>query len=97
MAPDLRAACRALAAALSRQIKAREETDGYRQRVRLRTFEDDLVALLSRQGPLNETIANHIDSIMRALGGDGIAVLRGPDLVTGGRCPSESELRKLAA
>ena len=97
MSADLRAACRALAASLSRQIKAREETDAYRQRVRLRSFEDDLVALLSREGPLNEAISNHIDAIMRTLDGDGIAVLRGSDLVLGGRCPSEERLRKLAS
>ena len=40
LGPDVRAACRALAGGLSRQIKAREETDSYRERVRLRTFED---------------------------------------------------------
>jgi light-regulated signal transduction histidine kinase (bacteriophytochrome) len=93
---DVRAACRALAGGLSRQIKAREETDTYRQRVRLRTFEDDLVALLSREGPLNEAISNHVDEIMRMLGSDGVAVLRGSDLVLGGRCPSEAEVRRLA-
>jgi light-regulated signal transduction histidine kinase (bacteriophytochrome) len=97
LAADVRAACRALAAGLSRQIKAREETDAYRQRVRLRTFEDDLVGLLSREGPLNEVIANHVDAIRHALGGDGVAVLRGGDVLLGGRCPAEAEVRKLAA
>jgi chemotaxis family two-component system sensor kinase Cph1 len=94
---DLRAGCRALAGDLSRQIKAREETDSYRQRVRLRSFEDDLVALLSREGPLDEAISNHVETIMRTLGGDGVAILRGKDLMMGGRCPSEQEVRKLAA
>ena len=97
MPADVRVACRALAGGLSRQIKAREETDVYRQRVRLRTFEDDLVALLSREGPLNDAISNHLTEIMRMLGGDGVAVLRGSDLVLGGRCPSEATVRKLAA
>jgi len=94
---DLRAACRALATALSREIKVRDETDAYRQRVRLRTFEDDLVSLLSRDGPLNEEISNHINEIKRAFAADGVAVLRGTDLVVGGHAPSEDELRKLAA
>lgn len=95
--PDVRAACRVLATALSREIKVRDETDAYRQRVRLRTFEDDLVSLLSRDGVLNEEISNHIDEIKRAFGADGVAVLRGTDLVVGGHSPSEEELRKLAA
>jgi light-regulated signal transduction histidine kinase (bacteriophytochrome) len=93
---DVRSACRALAGGLSRQIKAREETDAYRERVRLRTFEDDIVALLSREGSLDEAISHHLDEIMRMLGADGVAVLRGPDLVRGGRCPPEEATRRLA-
>jgi light-regulated signal transduction histidine kinase (bacteriophytochrome) len=94
---DIRAGCRALAGALGRQIKAREETDAYRERVRLRTFEDDIVALLSREGSLDTAISNHLGEIMRMLGGDGVAVLRAADLIMGGRCPAEADVRKLAA
>ena len=94
---DVRSACRALAGGLSRQIKAREETDAYRERVRLRTFEDDIVALLSREGSLNDAISNHLGELMRMLDADGVAVLRGPDLVRGGRCPPEARTRALAA
>lgn len=93
---DVRAACRALAGGLARQIKAREETDAYRERVRLRGFEDDIVALLSREGSLDTAISNHIGEMMRMLGSDGVAVMRGQDLICGGRCPPESALRKLA-
>lgn len=93
---DVRAACRALAGGLARQIKAREETDAYRERVRLRTFEDDIVALLSREGALDMAVSNHLPDIMRMLGADGVAVLRGQDFVCGGRCPPEKEARKLA-
>jgi two-component system, chemotaxis family, sensor kinase Cph1 len=94
---EVRAACRALAGGLSRQIKAREETDAYRERVRLRSFEDDIVALLSREGSLDTAISNHLGELLRMLGADGVAVLRGKDFVCGGRCPPESEARKLAA
>jgi light-regulated signal transduction histidine kinase (bacteriophytochrome) len=94
---DVRAACGALAGGLARQIKAREETDAYRERVRLRTLEDDIVALLLREGSLNEAVSRHLREIMRMLGGDGVAVLRGSDLVSAGRCPPEAEMRRLAA
>ena len=93
---DVRAACRALAGGLSRQIKAREETDAYRERVRLRSFEDDIVALLLREGSLDNAISNHLGEIMRMLDGDGVAVLRGGDLVVDGRCPAKEEVRKIA-
>ncbi len=96
MQPTSATACRALAAGLARQIKAREETDAYRERVRLRTFEDDIVALLLREGALDDAISNHLGEIMKMLGGDGVAVLRGTDLVVGGKCPPEAVVRALA-
>jgi two-component system, chemotaxis family, sensor kinase Cph1 len=97
IAANIRTACRALAAGLARQIRAREETDAYRERVRLRTFEDDIVALLLREGSLNDAISNHVGEFMKMLGSDGVAVLRGTDLVLGGQCPPEAVVRALAA
>jgi two-component system, chemotaxis family, sensor kinase Cph1 len=93
---NLRIACRALAGGLARQIKAREETDAYRERVRLRSFEDDIVALLSREGSLDTAISNHLGEFMRMLDADGVAVLRGAELVMGGRCLPAAAVRKLA-
>lgn len=97
MPAGARIACRVLAGALARQIKAREETDTYRERVRLRTFEDDIVALLSREGTLDEAISNHLGEIMRMLDADGVAVLRGDDLIAGGQCPTEATVRTIGA
>lgn len=93
---SVRVACRALAGALSRQIKAREDTDTYRERVRLRTFEDDIVALLSREGSLDDAVSNHLGEIMRMLDGDGVAVLRNDDLIIGGNCPGRETIERLA-
>ena len=97
IAANIRTACRALAAGLARQIKAREETDAYRERVRVRTFEEDIVALLLREGALNDAISNHVGEFMKMLRSDGVAVLRGTDLVVGGKCPPEAVVRALAA
>jgi light-regulated signal transduction histidine kinase (bacteriophytochrome) len=93
---DLRASCRALAGILSRQIKAREETDAYRERVRLRTFEDRIVELLLREGSLDMAVSNHLEEIMRMLDADGVAVLRGSEAVCGGRCPASAQIVALA-
>jgi two-component system, chemotaxis family, sensor kinase Cph1 len=92
----VRAACRSLAGNLARQIKAKEEAEGYRQRIRLRSFEDDMVALLSREGALDEALSNHLKELGRMMSSDGVAVLRGRELVMSGVCPSENEIRKLA-
>jgi two-component system, chemotaxis family, sensor kinase Cph1 len=93
---DVRSACRSLVGSLSRQIKAKDEAEGYRQRIRLRSFEDDIVTLLAREGSLDETVAKHLDEIARMMGGDGVAVLRAHELVTGGVCPAERDIRALS-
>jgi len=97
LAYEVRAACRALAGSLARQIKTKEEADGYRQRIRLRGFEDDIVGLLSRESPLDEVLDAHLDEIGRMMGCDGVAILRGPDLVASGVRPSDADIRALAA
>ncbi|WP_261405823.1 GAF domain-containing protein [Chenggangzhangella methanolivorans] len=62
---DQRAAARAVAGAFGRQIRVKDDTDAFRERVRLRSYQDDLVALLSREGTLEEAISNHVDEIRR--------------------------------
>ena len=94
---DIRAACRSLAGSLARQIKAKEEAEGYRQRIRLRSFEDDIITLLLREGSLDEALSNHLKEIGRMMGGDGVAVLRGRELVVSGVCPDGTDIRALAA
>jgi chemotaxis family two-component system sensor kinase Cph1 len=93
---EVRIACRALAGGLARQIKAKEEAESYRDRIRLRGFEDEIVALLSREGSLDEALSNHIAEIGRMLSGDGVAVLRGGELIMGGVHPSDLQIRDLA-
>ncbi len=94
---DVRAACRSLVGSLARQIKAKEEAEGLRQRLRLRSFEDDIIALLSREGSLDEALSNHLGEICRMMDGDGLAVLRGRELVMTGACPEEADIHGLAA
>lgn len=94
---DVRAACRSLAGSLARQIKAKDEAEGYRQRIRLRGFEDDIVALFSREGALDTALSNHLGEIGRMMGADGVAILRANELVTGGVCPGNSDIEALAA
>ena len=94
---EIRAACRSMAGSLSRQIKAKEEAEIYRQRIRLRNFEDDVIALLSREASLGDALANHLNEIRRMMGSDGVAILRGAELVMEGVCPGEADIRGLTA
>ena len=93
---DVRAACRVLAATVSRQIKAREEAEGYRQRIRLRGAEDDVIQLLAREGALDESLAHHLSRVSGMMDADGIAVLRGEEMVASGIHPDEADIRALA-
>ncbi|NPD65530.1 GAF domain-containing protein [Lichenicola cladoniae] len=93
---DVRITCRALVGNLALQIKAKEEAEGYLQRIRLRACEDEIVAVLSEEGPLETVLSSHLDEVGRMMNGDGVAVLRGHELVSTGHCPAEHELRELA-
>ncbi len=93
---DVRVTCRALAGAMARQIKAKEEAESYRQGLRLRSFEDEIVRLLSEGNSLGAALSGHLGEFSRMLGANGVAVLRAGELVMNGVCPSEAEVRDLA-
>lgn len=92
----VRAVGRTIAGSLAAQIKAKEEVESYRQRIRLRGFEDEIVRLLSREGTLNEALRNHMEDVLRIFDADGLAILRGTELATCGNIPRLPEIRALA-
>jgi chemotaxis family two-component system sensor kinase Cph1 len=93
---DVRAACRSLAGSLGRQIKGKEEADGFRQRIRLLSFEDDIIALLSRDGTLGDALNNHLDEISRMMGADGLAIIRKGEVTTVGVTPGKKDIFDIA-
>ena len=93
---DIRAAARALAGGLARQIKAKEEAEAYRERIRLRSFEDDIVARLAAEGPLDAHFTESLPDLKKMLSADGVAILRGGELSLLGETPNESDIRALA-
>lgn len=92
---DVRSACRALAGGLARQIKAKEEAEAYRERIRLRGFEDEFLRGLSPDIPLEVSLAEAAPRLRRMLDADGAAIFRGGHLVLDGECPSESAVREM--
>lgn len=93
----VRVACRALAGGFARQIKAKEEAESYRQRIRLRAMEDEIIGLLSREGTLDDALSNHLGELGRIMDAEGVAVLRGHELILGGVHPTAEQTEKLAA
>ncbi len=84
---ETRIAATALARGLARQLKAKDDAELYRERVRLRGLEDELVARIPLEEPLDAALAKHLDEIASLIGATGAAVLRGKNVSTGGACP----------
>ncbi len=93
---QVRAACRALSGGFVRQIKLIEETEAYRERLRLRGSEDKTIELLTRNDSLEDAAAHHLEELSRLFGGDGFAVLHGDKVLTVGICPPDDDVRQLA-
>ena len=90
-----RAACCALAGGLARQIRAKEEAEAYRQRLRLRASEDAIVARYDPGVPFGRFVEELGGELMRMLDADGFALLRGRDLAATGICPPDAAIREL--
>jgi len=93
---DVRMACRALAGGLSRQVRAKEEAETYRARIRLRAAEDLVLSRLGGDLDLASLLLNAGEPIRQMLDADGFAAVQGRDVYATGTCPDTSELVPLA-
>ncbi|QUS37050.1 histidine kinase dimerization/phosphoacceptor domain -containing protein [Falsirhodobacter algicola] len=91
-----RLACRALSTALARQVRAREDADLYRARIRLRTQEDAILSQLGSDRTLGAFFAEAGPKIAALLNADGFAAVQGGDLFATGHCPDAIDIRALA-
>lgn len=89
---DIRAACRALAGGLSRQIRAKEEAEVYRERLRLRSLGDDLIDALSLADNGDLTLEKHARDLLRLADADGVAVFRDDHVEMAGKPPPREAL-----
>lgn len=93
---DARMACRALAGGLARQVRAKEDAELYRERIRLRASEDVVLTRLGGDLSLADFFEVVAGDLQRMLGADGFAAVQGKDLFAGGRRPSDQHVRALA-
>lgn len=93
---DARVACRALAGGLARQIKAKDDAEGFRERIRLHGFEDEIASRLGRSVSLDDALRDCLTPLGEMLDADGVVVLRGGELMSAGVCPPEFAVRELA-
>jgi chemotaxis family two-component system sensor kinase Cph1 len=93
---DVRMACLGLAGTLSHQIRIKESADIYRERGRLRSAEDSVVAQLGSDVSLDDFFSIASENLCRMLGADGFAVVRGEDIYVTGKCPDSDVVGKIA-
>ncbi|MDP1028511.1 histidine kinase dimerization/phosphoacceptor domain -containing protein [Sphingomonas sp. KR1UV-12] len=94
---DVRQAAATLASSLARQVRAREEAETYRERLRLRAAEDGLVARLADASELRAAVERTKADLRTMLGADGFALVDGQAVVADGVCPPDHVVVELAA
>lgn len=92
----IRLASQTFASSLSRRVKAREEGDLYRERIRLRSREESVLKRLGPDHGLEDFFERSGKDLARLLKADGFAAVQGHELFVFGRCPAEEGVRDIA-
>ena len=92
MPRDVRSIGAALAGGLARQIRAKEEAEGYRERLLLRGEEDALRPVLM-EGDLRDAIRRRGEQVRLMLDADAFALVTRDAVQTVGACPPDTALR----
>jgi len=93
---DTRLAAATLAGGLARQLRAKEEAETYRERLRLRASEDAVVPRLAEQGATPAVLKDCAPELTRMLGADGLAFVGRGAVTLSGHCPPEPFVREVA-
>ncbi len=93
---DVRATAAVLAGGLARQIRAKEEAEAYRERLRLHISEDSVLAMLGTGGDPTELLRTSSEDLRQMFAGDGFAIVDGTRVDRYGLCPSEADIVDIA-
>ncbi|MBE7217934.1 MAG: GAF domain-containing protein [Caulobacteraceae bacterium] len=91
-----RLTCRTLAGGFARQVRAKEEAQEYRERLRIRTSEDRVAVRLLAGADAAKLVEEEGEELVRMLGADGFAMLADGALHLAGRCPDRDDVRLVA-
>jgi light-regulated signal transduction histidine kinase (bacteriophytochrome) len=93
---DVRGAAATLASGLARQVKAKEEAEAYRDRLRLRAAEDAVAPRVAAASGLPQAVRDTHEDLRAMLGGDGLALVAGGLIEGYGACPPAPAIAELA-
>lgn len=97
LSSELRAAAAALASGLARQIRAKEEAELYRERLRLRAAEDGILPRLIGLGDIVPAIRRLMPEMRAMMGASGFAVVENGKVHEEGVCPPALAILDIAA
>ena len=92
---DLRVACSTLARDLARQLRAKGDAELYRERVRLRRLEDELIGRLPADAALEDALALRAADLMQLTAADGLAIVRSGRMARFGHTPPEAAIKAI--
>lgn len=92
---EIRVACTTLARNLARQLKAKADAELYRERVRLRRLEDELIARLPADAALDEALAARAGQLMELVDADGLALICDGRIARFGHTPPQDGVARL--
>ena len=93
---DTRLAAATLAGGLARQLRAKEEAETYRERLRLRASEDNVIPRMAAEGARPSALKACAPELSRMMAADGLAFIGRGEIFTHGHCPPEAFVRELA-
>jgi light-regulated signal transduction histidine kinase (bacteriophytochrome) len=94
---DIRMVATTLASGLARQIRAKEEAEHYRERLRLRTASDTLLPRIADTRDTRAAVKQVDRELIELLSSDGIVFVRDTMIDCYGHCPGQEELSDLIA
>jgi chemotaxis family two-component system sensor kinase Cph1 len=93
---NTRIACQSMATSLALLVKAREESELYRERIRLRGQEDSILSHLGGDTSLGEFFARSGKELAKLLDADGFAAVQGNDFFCSGHAPDLADIKAIA-
>lgn len=93
---EIRMASVNLARSLARQIEAKGEAELYRERMRLRNLEDELIGRMPAERSLVEALTGRMRDLVELVDADGLAIVSEGEIIRFGVTPPDRAILKLA-
>jgi len=93
---NVRMACQALAGSLSRMIRAKEDAELLKERLRLRAQEETILTKMGQDASLQDFFSQSGEELAKLLKADSFAAVQGGDIFVCGRHPDKIDVRAVA-